>query len=271
MTTAQQALMSAIRTAISNHPRSLQTRIGPSEVGNPCDRRIGYTLLGTPKRERGDAWKPTVGTAVHTWLADALDADDTTRVIDAGGMIADAQLTWLTEQTVTVGYLDDGTPITGSFDAYHQPTGTVIDHKIVGVASLRDKKANGPGQQYRTQAHLYGAGLLMAGHPVTTVAINFLPQNGNLTDGHWWSEPFDISVAAAAITRLRTIHAHISSTGSVEGLTAREAWCSFCPFHSPGSTDLQAGCPGLSDPPGRGGFASMVEDTTTQHTTRRTT
>ena len=62
---AQQAVYGMIRHAIAHHPRSLQKRIGPSEVGTPCDRRIGYKLLGHTENERGDAWKPTVGTAVH--------------------------------------------------------------------------------------------------------------------------------------------------------------------------------------------------------------
>ena len=39
-------LMHVIEDAIVNHPRSLQKRIGPSEVGHPCPRRIAYTLLG---------------------------------------------------------------------------------------------------------------------------------------------------------------------------------------------------------------------------------
>lgn len=262
--TAQQALYAAIRHAIDNHPRSLQKKIGPSEIGSPCDRRIGYKLLGQPENRRGDAWKPTVGTAVHTWIEDALSVRDFAAVVAAAGLIGDDQLEWITEKKVMVGALADGTIIEGSCDAYHRPTATVIDHKIVGVASLRDKRANGVGAQYRTQIHLYGAGFVMAGLPVTEVAINFLPQNGNLTDGWWWSEPFDMSIAAAAISRLRAIDAHTRATNSVEGLPAADAWCSFCPFHLPGSTDLSAGCPGVAKPRTGGGFAHMVEDT--QHT-----
>lgn len=268
MTDARDALMAAIRHKIHHHPRSQQKRIGPSEIGNPCDRRIGYKLLGHPERERGDAWKPTVGTAVHAWLEEALDDDDARLQEDHEWNLPAHVLSWLTEQTVTVGYLADGTPITGSCDAYHRPSRTVIDHKIVGVASLKDKKANGPGAQYRVQVHLYGAGFVMAGIPVEHVAINFLPQNGNLSDGWWWSEPFDMGIAAAAIVRLRAIEAHVRATGRVDGLPATEAWCNFCPFLAPNSTDLQAGCPGLSAPRSSGGFAHMVEAPSTQPATQ---
>ena len=256
---ARDALMAAIRHKITHHPRSKQKRIGPSEIGNPCDRRIGYKLLGQPERERGDAWKPTVGTAVHAWLQEALDDDDIRLMESNNWQLGELDLNWITEKTVTVGYLADGTPITGSCDAYHRPSATVVDHKVVGVASLKDKKANGPGQQYRVQVHLYAAGFVMAGLPVEHVAISFLPQNGNLSDGWWWSEPFDFALAAQAITRLRAIEAHVTTTGSVEGLPAVQAWCEWCPFFTPGSTDVQAGCPGLSTPRKGGGFAHMVE------------
>jgi hypothetical protein len=39
-------LLAVIRRAMAEHPRSLQVKIGPSEVDHPCARRIGYKLLG---------------------------------------------------------------------------------------------------------------------------------------------------------------------------------------------------------------------------------
>jgi len=85
---AKQAVYDVIRGAIANHPRSLQKRIGPSEIGTPCDRRIGYKLLGQEENPRGDAWKPTVGTAVHGWLEKALEDANLAQVIAAGGRSA---------------------------------------------------------------------------------------------------------------------------------------------------------------------------------------
>jgi hypothetical protein len=62
-------LKAIITHAIANHPRSLQKRIGPSEIGDPCARRIAYKLTDTPEaRELPTPWRPTVGTATHTWL-----------------------------------------------------------------------------------------------------------------------------------------------------------------------------------------------------------
>ena len=68
------ALKSAILHAASNAPRSRQREIGPSEVGEPCLRRLAYKVAGTePTNDGGDPWRPVVGTAAHAWLADSLD------------------------------------------------------------------------------------------------------------------------------------------------------------------------------------------------------
>ena len=88
---AKQAVYDVIRGAIANHPRSLQKRIGPSEIGTPCDRRIGYKLLGQDENPRGDAWKPTVGTAVHGWLEKALEDANLAQVI-ADRILADERV-----------------------------------------------------------------------------------------------------------------------------------------------------------------------------------
>ena len=64
-----------IASAIEAHPRSQQTRLGPSEIGDPCARRLAYKLLGTQKaRTLSTPWRPTVGTAVHSWIEEAIAA-----------------------------------------------------------------------------------------------------------------------------------------------------------------------------------------------------
>lgn len=59
-------LLSVITGASSNAPRSLQRRIGPSEVGQPCERRLLLQLLGATRHNTStDQCPATVGTAVH--------------------------------------------------------------------------------------------------------------------------------------------------------------------------------------------------------------
>lgn len=72
---AADELIDLITAQIRRHPRSLQTTIGPSEIGSPCDRKLGHKLAGTPQKA-DSSWLTTVGTAVHTWLEHAFTDTD---------------------------------------------------------------------------------------------------------------------------------------------------------------------------------------------------
>lgn len=231
------ALIATIKDAILNHPRSLQTRIGPSEVGHSCARRIGYKLLGHPETNAGAdvPWLPTIGTGVHGWLEDTFT--------DANGPLDEPR--WLTEMTVSVGEIGS-TDITGHADLFDRSTGTVIDWKIVGPTTLRKYKAGGPSPEYRAQAHLYGRGFTRRGLRVRRVMIAFLPRNSELRDAHIWSEPYNEQIALDALNRAEGIHLTTSALG-LQGLAVlptADAYCARCPFYRAASTDLAAGCPG---------------------------
>lgn len=229
-------LLDIITDAITNNPRSRQIAIGPSELGTPCPRRLAYRMAGTSKVNDRPGWKPTVGTAVHAHLADIFTA--------AGG--GRDRSRWLVETRVSVGEVG-GQEVVGSADLFDIITGTVIDFKIVGTASLRAKKAtNDPGRQYQTQLHLYGAGFARRGLPVNRVAILALPQNGELGEHWWWAEPYDAQVAADALARADTIAALVAAGGlaAAAALPTADAFCTYCPWYRPGSTDLTQACPG---------------------------
>lgn len=241
--TTRDDLLWIIRDTISNHPRSLQKRIGPSEIGTPCTRRLGHKLAGTPERERGTPWRPTVGTAVHAWLEHAI-ADYEVPRIHAG-----YEQRFHIEQRVNVGDID-GTEITGSCDLFDAVTGVVVDHKIVGPTSLK-KYRGGPNHTYRVQAHLYGLGWVNAGHTVNHVAIWALPAAGELHQAVFWHEPYDPAVAHAALKRADAI----AKAGRLAGwaavlpqLDTADDFCSGCPFRSDAANpDLSTACPGHAD------------------------
>lgn len=232
-------LLWAITDAITSHPRSQQKRIGPSEIGHPCARRIGYKLLGHPEANdrRGVPWKPTIGTAVHTWLESVF-----TGVNDKLGM----DDRFLLEQTVDVGEIG-GEAITGHCDLFDVATGAVIDWKCVGPKQLLKYKKSGPGDQYRVQAHLYGRGWARQGRRVDHVAVMFLPRDGELKLSYLWHEPYDEQVALDALTRADGIAKLTGAAGAaaLSVLPTADAYCQYCPWFKPGSKDLAgAGCPG---------------------------
>lgn len=230
-------LMHTIRTTISGDSRSQQRRPGPSVLGSPCARRIGYHVAEVePVNPNPDAWKPTVGKAVHSWLEDALRG-----VNEYLGVPR-----FLLEFKVDVGEIGD-THVTGSCDVYDRVTCSVVDWKILGDASLkRYRKSNDPGEQYRTQLHLYGRGWERRGMPVDTVHIVALPQNASLRDAWHWTEPYDASVAEDALTRANGVATLVAAAGAnaMTVLPTADAYCTYCPFWLPASTDITQACPG---------------------------
>ncbi|MUL39604.1 hypothetical protein FZ103_00145 [Streptomonospora sp. PA3] len=225
-----------IEHAITHAPRSQQTALGPSEIGIECARRIGYKLLGTEEINPGGGWLPTVGTAVHAWLAEQFEA-------------ANYRYGWLrfmVEQRVTVGTIN-GQPVTGTCDLYDRATATAIDFKIQGKTSLQKLRRHGATGEYRVQGHAYGRGWAAAGHPVERVAVWGLPRNEpSLSGAVFASEPYDESVATDALARVEGIASLASSMGAeaLPLLPTADSYCQYCPFFRRGSDDLASGCPG---------------------------
>lgn len=196
-------LLNVLEDAIRNHPRTLQTRIGPSELGNPCDRCL-IALLAEIVPPDGDApWLPTIGHAVHDWIEGVLLQHLMTTGSDR----------YIPEGKVSVG-LVGGVPITGSSDVLDVWTGTVVDWKVIGTTTLKKVNRDGPSIMYRRQAHLYGRGWAAAGYVVKSVAIVGLPRNGfHVGAGFRFQEPYDPAVAEEALARANMLMAGIKVLG----------------------------------------------------------
>lgn len=232
-------LMYAIVAQINRHPRSQQVAIGPSEVGTPCERKLGYKLLNWPEVNPRVAWKAWIGTNVHVGLAEALAAENA----DTGSE------RYLMENTLFCGMVN-GRPLFGHFDVYDRLTCGVIDWKVVGETQLKLYRKNGPGQQYRTQGHLYGRGHVLKGHVVDWVGIYFLPRAGELKDAYFWHEPYDESVALEGIERVEAIEQWVSSTmvdnpgSALKALPTADNYCTLCPYYKHAAKSMTDGCPG---------------------------
>lgn len=256
---AQADYMTAVVDAITNHPRSLQKRIGPSEVGDPCARKLLYKLTGTPERDLPPNWRATVGTGGHMWQEETFDRANLTFATSSSTPGVER---WLIEERVTVGVDANGNPITGSCDLFDRATGTVIDHKFVGPKQLRKYKAQGPSDTYRVQAHLYGQGYVNAGLTVNAVAISFLPRDGDLADAYWWSEPFNPQIAANAMQRLQGLQIIHGALGdqAFAAVDTADSYCNGCPFRTYATgTPLHQGCPGHGDTATRDNPATQLD------------
>lgn len=211
---------------MGGHERSHQKLIGPSGLGTPCPKKLAYLLAQAVTLPRPESqWRQTVGTAVHSWAEDKF--------------VKYGRGKWLTERKVTVGELvttNGTTLIQGTADLFYVPTGTVVDIKVPGPQSIKDKRKEGPGQSYRVQGHLYGLGYQNEGYKVRAVAVSALPAAGEFRERLWMEEPFDPRIAQAALNRASRILQAIEDDGLesvLERLKAVDDFCRRCPFASP--------------------------------------
>lgn len=236
-------LTAIIRWANDNSARSLQAAPGPSELGDPCDRRLAYRLAGIPAvNRRPDPWAAIVGTGIHWWMEQAVKKF----------LAATGSTDLIPEVKVQPDVL-----VKGTSDLYHAPLRAVIDYKGAGpdvMRRIRDTDEVPPG--YRTQLHLYGMGNINAGRPVDRVVLVFLPRAGHLKDMIVWHEPYDAVVAQQALDRMYAVGRTMLDL-DVVGNPARfndidanvdEKSCWFCPFRANErqliGTANGEGCPG---------------------------
>lgn len=253
-------LLAIIRAGGHDHPRQRQVALGPSEVGTPCARKLGHKLAGTTPVNQlathGDAWRSTIGVAIHAWLAERF------ALANVGQPVA----RWLIEQRVGAGQytLSDGTLawLDGTCDVFDRVTATVIDWKTCTVKKIASYRANGPGEQYRVQAHCYGAGWIDRGLDVQRVALTFLPRDGSLTQAWTWTEDYDPQVAADALTRIGATSDALRLLGpdiALAGLGTAEDYCTYCPYYNPAATDYARACPGHGKPLHISGTATAAQ------------
>lgn len=219
----EQAYGRVIADAIKRHPRSLQKRIGPSQIGEPCDKALLHALAGAEEPETPDMdvrLEAPYGTAWHAQLEEWFGADNK-RYSDIGPS------RWLIEERVEVGTIG-GQVITGSTDLFDTNSGYVIDHKMVSASRHRSYRLHGPGQKYLVQAMLYCRGWAMDGWAVKGAAIAFFPRNATdqkgvrLQDIHFHTIPYDEQIALDALDRANKRWGLINALGLEQALTLFE-------------------------------------------------
>lgn len=213
----QRKIVALVTDASNGAARNLQKAIGPSEIGHPCPRNVAYKVAGVPKQPNFQDPLPSVlGVAFHTWMETHLPRDE-----------------WIPESRVHVT-----STLAGHSDAYHRPTRTVVDWKLLGRTIHSDWTGGYVSDQYRVQAHSYGLGFYNAGFPVDRVAVAVFCRAKPLADLYVWSEPWDYRVAQQAIDRLEIIRSYVNATGAGEHnvMPLREipavagGGCYFCPY-----------------------------------------
>jgi hypothetical protein len=224
-----------------NSSRSQQRAIGPSELGNECNRRIAYRIAGTTAVNIwADPWPAIVGTSVHDWLEKAINRYQ--------GQVED--LSYATELRVYPDAL-----VKGRSDIFKYSDGLVVDWKTTGANGMRKLHKGLIPEGYKTQVMIYGLGHKRAGREVREVALVFLPRSGWLDDMYIWRAPYDEEVALKALARMYAIGDQLIGMDIennphrfqfVEATPGDE--CVWCPFFNkdldPDIAATDKGCPG---------------------------
>ncbi|MSS84998.1 hypothetical protein FYJ24_09520 [Actinomycetaceae bacterium WB03_NA08] len=220
---------SVLTYQILNQPRSQQKIIGPSEIGTDCEHCLAAKLAGWEQSEKGIAWAPTIGTAVHALFEEFFHRNQL-RIIGQNPdqpVSMEAHRYWW-EQKTMVGKIGDQ-EIWGSTDLIDLTVGATVDWKLVGKSVLDNYRRKGPTPQYRVQAHLYAKGWNDAGVKVDHVSIAFLPRTTiKFSDRYWWSEPYNEQIAVDALAKANQIHTNLKALEAIS-VEVRDNWISSLP------------------------------------------
>jgi hypothetical protein len=234
-TASPDVLASWVAEIILDHehdrPRSRQMSIGPSAVGNACDRALAFDLAGVEAVNFPDPLKAYVGTGLHAMLEAAVRLRDreTNR--------------YLVEHEVTYR------GVTGKVDLFDRVLGRAIDWKSKELSKINRLRGRAMSYEYLVQQQIYAAGLRAQGENVKSVSLVFIPVNGLLRDILTQTVPVDVSVADIAIDRLEGLSSRLMDGATPSLVEAMpNSLCPWCSHYAPDSPLSARSCPGLMSP-----------------------
>jgi CRISPR/Cas system-associated exonuclease Cas4 (RecB family) len=213
----KELLLHVLHAQDASRDRSLQTEVGPSEIGG-CKRKVWYRLNAQPHtNENQSKLAAIMGTAIHAAIEEAIGA------LDPEGK------EYLVETEVAFGDMK------AHVDLFVPSTGAVIDWKTSKIKNL----GYFPSNQQRWQVQLYGYLLSKNGYDVKTVNLVAIARDGAEKDIKVHTEPYDETMAHAALLWLENVK---SSTTLPEPEKDASFCKDYCQYYD--ATE-EMGCGGL--------------------------
>ena len=211
MNSIKDTLISKLTDQDKERPRSVQVRVGPSEIGG-CSRRVWHKLQGTEVTNPDTLRLAAImGTAIHAMIEDVF-ADDPR---------------YLVETEVEV---DD---VMGHIDLIDTETNTIWDWKTTTKSSMHYFGS----EQQKMQVHLYGYLANENGIRIDHVGLVGIARDGNENDIVEVVEPYDEEIALNALDKYYRI---MNKTEAPRPEKEANFCASYCPFYG--------ACPGITDP-----------------------
>jgi len=213
----KELLLHVLHAQDASRDRSLQTEVGPSEIGG-CKRKVWYRLNAQPHtNENQSKLAAIMGTAIHAAIEEAIGA------LDPEGK------EYLVETEVAYGDMK------AHVDLFVPSTGAVIDWKTSKIKNL----GYFPSKQQRWQVQVYGYLLSKNGYDVKTVNLVAIARDGAEKDVKVHTEPYDESIALEAFEWL----ANVKASTTLPEPEKDQSFCKdYCQYYD--ATE-QMGCGGL--------------------------
>jgi CRISPR/Cas system-associated exonuclease Cas4 (RecB family) len=213
----KELLLHVLHSKDASRDRSMQTEVGPSEIGS-CKRKVWYRLNAQPHtNENQSKLAAIMGTAIHAAIEEAIGA------IDPDGK------EYLVETEVAYGDMK------AHVDLFVPSTGAVIDWKTSKIKNL----SYFPSKQQRWQVQVYGYLLSKNGYEVKTVNLVAIARDGAEKDVKVHTEPYDEAIALEAFAWLEAVKA---STTLPEPEKDQSFCKDYCQYYD--ATEVM-GCGGL--------------------------
>jgi hypothetical protein len=215
--------------------RDKQRKVGPSELGDLCERCLAEKLLGVHVEEKTYPLAPMIGTAFHLYLETTLGLED-----------------YLKETKVTVGEIEGYGDIRGTADGFYVPTGHVVDYKVLSKKKIKafssatffdedrnpefysDSMTEGSLKKYYYQMMLYGLGLENAGYEVNHVSLVLFPRDCTVESvmaaSHELCFKYNRKAALAVLERANQIFKWANENRDNLGELDSHPGCYYCAF-----------------------------------------
>jgi len=213
----KELLLHVLHAQDASRDRSLQTEVGPSEIGG-CKRKVWYRLNAQPHtNENLSKLAAIMGTAIHAAIEEAIGA------LDPEGK------EYLVETEVAYGDMK------AHVDLFVPSTGAVIDWKTSKIKNL----GYFPSKQQRWQVQVYGYLLSKNGYDVKTVNLVAIARDGAEKDVKVHTEPYDEAIALEAFEWL----ANVKASTTLPEPEKDQSFCKdYCQYYD---VTEEMGCGGL--------------------------
>lgn len=215
--------------------RDKQRKVGPSELGDLCERCLAEKLLGIHQEEKSYPLAPMIGTAFHLYLETVIGLKD-----------------YLKETKVTVGTIDGYGDISGTADGFYAPTGHVVDYKVLSKKKIKafssatffdedrnpeffsDSLTEGQLKKYYYQMQLYGLGMENTGYEVNHTSLVLFPRDCTVESvmaaSHELCFKYNRDAALAVLERANQIFKWANENRDNLGELSSHPGCYYCAF-----------------------------------------